>query len=88
MFGFIAGLGALGFIIGFATKDIFSNFAAGILLLIYKPFKVGDKVEIIGLKGIINEINLSACILLTEKNEWTLLPNSKIWGNPIKNFSK
>ncbi|MEN9626440.1 MAG: hypothetical protein RL557_768 [archaeon] len=53
--GFIAGLGIAGFIIGFATKDIFSNIAAGFLILITKPFKVGDDVEISGLRGVVKE---------------------------------
>jgi small conductance mechanosensitive channel len=86
--GFIAGLGIAGFIIGFATKDIFSNIAAGLLILITKPFKVRDEVEISGLRGEIKEINLSFCSMISEHSVLIIIPNAKIWGNPIKNFSR
>ncbi|MBX4211986.1 mechanosensitive ion channel [Candidatus Pacearchaeota archaeon] len=86
--GFIAGLGAAGFIIGFATRDIFSNIAAGLLLLIYKPFRRGDEVEVAGIRGIVQEINMSLCILVAEKETYIAVPNSRIWGGPIKNFTR
>ncbi|MBX4196083.1 mechanosensitive ion channel [Candidatus Pacearchaeota archaeon] len=86
--GFVAGLGAAGFIIGFATRDVFSNIAAGLLLLIYKPFRVGDDVDVAGIRGTVRQINMSLCILVAEKSVYIAVPNSKIWGGPIKNFTR
>jgi len=86
--GFVAGLGAMGLIIGLATKDVLSNLAAGIFILVNKPFKIGDSVEVIKIKGNIKEIGISACIIITDDNEFVTIPNSKIWGNPIKNLSR
>lgn len=86
--GLIAGLGIMGFIVGFATKDILSNLAAGMFLLIKRPFKVGDIVELAKIKGTVKEITISACVVVTEVKEYVTIPNAKIWGGPIKNFSK
>lgn len=86
--GFIAGLGVIGFIIGFATKDVLSNIAAGIFILINRPFKVGESVEVIKIKGTVKEISMSACIIITDSKEYVTIPNSKIWGGPIKNLSR
>ena len=86
--GFIAGLGAMGIVIGFATKDVLSNLAAGIFLLINKPMKIGESVEIVKIKGTVKEMGISACIIITDNKEFVTIPNAKIWGNPIKNFSR
>ena len=86
--GFVAGLGAMGIIIGFATKDVLSNLAAGIFILINKPFKVGDSVEIVKIKGTVKEMSISSCVIITDDKEFVTIPNSKIWGNPIKNLSR
>jgi len=86
--GFVAGLGAMGIIIGFATKDVLSNLAAGIFLLINKPMKIGESVEVVKIKGIVKEMGISACILITDDKVFVTVPNAKIWGNPIKNFSR
>ncbi len=86
--GLIAGISVGGFIVGFAIKDVLANLAAGMLLLINRPFKVGEEVEIAGIKGKVKEIGISACIIISENNEWIVIPNAKIWGNPIKNFSR
>ena len=86
--GFVAGLGVIGFIVGFATKDVLSNLAAGIFLLMKRPFKVGESVIISGIKGIVKEMSISSCIVITEENEYVTIPNSKIWGGPIKNLSR
>ena len=75
--GFIAGLGIIGFIIGFATKDIFSNLAAGLLILITKPYKVDDEIEAAGIKGSVQEINMTFTVLISEKTQYIVLPNSK-----------
>ncbi|PIN72973.1 hypothetical protein COV22_01775 [Candidatus Woesearchaeota archaeon CG10_big_fil_rev_8_21_14_0_10_47_5] len=85
---FIAGLGIAGFIIGFATRDVLSNLAAGIFLLIIKPFKVGDIVETAGIKGRVKEISIATCRIISEEGEYIIVPNSKVWGAPIKNLSR
>lgn len=85
---FVAGLGIMGFIVGFATRDIFSNLAAGFLILVTKPFKVDDEIEVSGIRGIVEKIDLSYLVLISENNRYIIIPNSKIWGNPITNYSK
>ena len=86
--GFVAGLGIIGFIIGFATKDVLSNLAAGMFLLIKRPFKVGEIVEVSKIKGTVKEMSISSCVVITKENEYVTIPNSKIWGGPIKNLSR
>ena len=86
--GFVAGLGAMGIIIGFATKDVLSNLAAGIFLLINKPMKIGESVEIVKIKGTVKEMSISSCVIITDDEEFVTIPNSKIWGSPIKNLSR
>lgn len=86
--GFVAGLGAMGIIIGFATKDVLSNLAAGIFLLINKPMKIGESVEIVGIKGTVKEMGISSCVIITDDKKFVTIPNSKIWGGPIKNLSR
>jgi len=85
---FIAGLGVMGIVVGFATKDIFANLAAGLMIMSNRPFKVNDHVHVAGIKGIIKEINMSCCIIIEEDNTYVTLPNIKIWGTPIKNFTR
>jgi small conductance mechanosensitive channel len=86
--GFIAGLGVAGIIIGFATKDIFSNLAAGLLLVFTRPFNVGETIEVVGIKGKVKIISMTYSIIITEKGEYVVIPNSRVWGNPIKNISR
>lgn len=86
--GFIAGLSIAGFVVGFATKDVLSNFAAGIFLLMNSPFKVDEKVTVANVKGVVKEINIGACIIVTEEDAYVTVPNSKIWGGPIVNMSR
>jgi len=80
--GFVAGLGITGIIIGFATKDIFSNFAAGLLILFSRPFRVGSNITSGGVTGDVKEINLSYCVISNE-NAKIIIPNTKIWGGSI-----
>ena len=86
--GFIAGLGIVGFIVGFATKDVLSNLAAGIFLLVNRPFKVGDSVYVAKIQGTVKEISISACVIITDEKEYVTIPNSKVWGGPVKNLSR
>jgi len=85
--GFVAGLGVVGFVVGFALKDTLANLAAGMMLLVNKPFKAGDRVEIAGVQGTIKEINLVACEIVN-KDGLVIILNSKVWGSPIKNLSR
>lgn len=83
----IAGLGATGLVLGFALKDTLSNFAAGMLLLLYRPFDVGHYVEINGIAGTVKDLTLVSTLLSTPDNKRITIPNSGVWGNPIINFS-
>ena len=86
--GFIAGLSIAGFVVGFAVKDVLANFAAGIFILINRPFVVGETVQVAGITGEVMEVSLAACVLFSSDNETVTIPNAKIWGNPIKNASR
>jgi small conductance mechanosensitive channel len=85
---FIAGLGVTGFVVGFAVKDVLSNLAAGMFILIKRPFLVGDTVSVAGVTGEILEVNLAACIIFSTEQETVTVPNAKVWGNPIRNVSR
>ncbi len=84
----IAGFGVAGFVVGFALKDLLSNLVAGGLLLFYKPFRVGDVIETVKIKGRVEEIDAMMCKLYTEEGLFVAVPNAKVWGAPIKNYSK
>ena len=84
---FIAVLGAVGFAIGFALQGSLSNFAAGLLILILRPYKVGDFIEGGGVMGSVKEIKLFTTILATPDNIQILVPNGKIFGEVIKNIT-
>lgn len=83
----IAGLGVSGLVLGFALKDTLSNFASGMLILLYQPFDVGDFVEITGTMGTVRDMTLVSTILTTPDNKVVNFPNSGVWGSPITNFS-
>lgn len=85
--GFIAGLSVTGFVLGFAAKDALGNLAAGVLLMVYRPFGVGDTVSAGGVDGVVQEITVTMTVVLTEA-EVVTVPNSKIWGGPIKNKTR
>ena len=84
---FIAVLGAAGLAVGFALKDSLSNFASGVMILINKPFFVGDYVEAGGTSGSVIEIKLFATKLKTPDNKVIYVPNSGITGANIVNYS-
>ena len=85
--GIIAGLGIMGFIVGFALKDTLGNLASGIFILFHKPFRVDDWVEVAGISGSVKSIGIAACIIHTFENQKVTMPNSIIWGSPITNFT-
>ncbi|RLI87488.1 MAG: hypothetical protein DRO76_02210 [Candidatus Altiarchaeales archaeon] len=84
----IAGFGVAGFVVGFALKDTLNNFVAGVMLIFYRPFKVGDVVKAAGITGKVTEIGISMSVLKTEDNLIVIIPNSKIWGAPITNYTR
>lgn len=83
----LAGLGVAGFIVGFALQDTLSNFAAGLMILIYRPFDVSDVIEAGGVTGKVSVMNLVSTTVLTFDNQKLVVPNSKIWGDVIRNVN-
>ncbi|MDH5188629.1 MAG: mechanosensitive ion channel [Rhodospirillaceae bacterium] len=83
----IAILGAAGLAIGLALQGTLSNVAAGVMLLIFRPFRVGDYVEAAGHGGTIRELNLFFTLMNTPDNILISIPNAKIWGDSIRNFN-
>jgi small conductance mechanosensitive channel len=83
----MAGLGVVGFILGLALQDSLSNFASGMMILFYRPYDVGDLVDISGVFGKVNEMSLVSTTILTLDHQTLVVPNSKIWGDVIKNVT-
>lgn len=84
----IALLGAAGLAVGLALKDTLSNIAAGIMLLILRPFKLADFIECASFSGTVREVGLFTTVLETPDGLYISAPNSSLWGSPIKNFSR
>ena len=83
----LAGLGLAGFILGFALQDTLGNFAAGAMILIYRPYDVDDFVEVAGAAGLVKKMTLVSTTINTFDNQTLIIPNSKIWGDVIKNVT-
>lgn len=83
----VALLGAAGLAVGLALQGAMSNLAAGVMLLIFRPYKVGDFVDAGGKFGKITEIDLFTTIMQTFDNQHIIIPNGKIWGEQIINHS-
>ena len=84
---FAAIIAAVGFAIGLALQGSLANFAAGVMLILFKPFKVGDSVEAGGSAGVIEEIHIFSTFIRTEKNVQIIIPNNQITGKTITNYS-
>jgi len=84
---FVAILGAAGFAIGFALQGSLANFAAGVLILVLRPFKVGNFIDGAGVAGTVKAIQLFTTVLATPDNIKIMVPNGKLFGDTIKNFS-
>ena len=83
----LAGLGVAGFIIGFALQDTLSNFASGVMILMYRPFDVGDLVEAAGVNGRVSHMSLVNTTFKTLDNQKLVVPNNLIWGSVITNVT-
>ena len=84
---FVAILGAAGFAIGFALQGSLANFASGVLLLVLRPFKIGDYVEAGGVAGTVKDIQLFTTVLATPDNVKVMVPNAQIYGGVIRNYN-
>jgi len=83
----LAGMGVMGFVVGFALQDTLSNFASGMMILVYRPYDVGDFVNVSGISGEVKDMNLVSTTILTIDHQRMVIPNSKIWGDIITNVS-
>ncbi len=84
---FIAVIGAAGLAIGLALQGSLANFAAGVLMIIFRPFKAGDYIEGAGVAGTVEEIQIFATQLKTPDNKTIIVPNAKMMGDNITNYS-
>ncbi len=83
----LTGFGVAGVIIGFALQDTLSNFASGMMILIYRPFDVGDLVKVAGISGTVSHMSLVSTTIRTVDNQRLVIPNNKIWGDTINNIT-
>jgi small conductance mechanosensitive channel len=84
---FIAILGAAGLAVGLALQGSLANFAAGFLMIIFRPFKVGDFVEAAGVAGVVKDMQIFTTTMKTGDNKTIIIPNAKISGDNIINYS-
>ena len=83
----IALLGAAGLAVGLALQGSLSNFAAGVLIVLFRPYKVGDWIEGGGISGAVEEVQILTTVLKTGDNKRIIVPNSQIMGTTITNYS-
>ncbi len=83
----LAIIGAAGFVIAFALQNSLSNFASGILMLIYRPFDIGDVINVAGSLGKVESMNLLSTQLRTPDNQLVIVPNNSVWGDVIVNVT-
>ncbi len=84
---FVAVLGAAGLAVGLALQGSLSNFAGGVLILIFRPYKVGDLIEAQGQLGVVDEIQIFTTILTSPENRRVIIPNGALSNGTIRNFS-
>lgn len=83
----IAIMGAAGLAIGLALQGTLTNFAGGVLLLLFKPFRIGDLIEAQGKKGVVSEIQIFTTVVTTEDNRTIIIPNSMLSNGIIENHT-
>jgi len=86
--GFVAGLGLVGFTLGFAFQDIAKNLMAGILLLMQQPFEIGDAIEVGGHEGKVTDVDIRATTITSWDGQQVIVPNADVFTSPIINYSK
>ena len=82
---FIAVLGAAGLAIGLALQGTLANLASGVLLILFRPYKVGDTIKVAGSEGVVKEVQVFSTILLSADNKRIIIPNAKITTDTIVN---
>lgn len=83
----LAVFGAAGLAIGLALKDSLGNFSSGVMLILFRPFKVGDFIEAGGVSGVVEQVRMFATVMRTGDNREVIVPNSQIYGGTITNYS-
>jgi len=83
----VAAVGAAGLAIGLALQGTLSNVAAGVMLILFRPLKIGDFVEVAGKMGTVKDVTLNFTELANLSNVQVIIPNSEVWGNVIDNYS-
>jgi len=81
----MAMVGAAGFVVAFALQGTLSNFASGIMIMLYRPYDIGDNVEVAGIMGTVKSMTLVSTSIVTADNRMMVVPNNSIWGNVITN---
>jgi len=84
---FMAAIGAVGFVVGFALQGTLANFASGIMILMYRPYDIGDVVDVAGVLGKVDAMSLVSTTLKTPDNQVVVVPNGTIWGGIITNIT-
>ena len=84
---FVALVGAAGLAIGFALQGSLANFAAGVMIILFQPFEVGDTIEVGGSKGVVEEIQMFNTLLIVEDRR-IIIPNAKITSDKVIVFLK
>ncbi len=85
---FIASLGIFGLLIAFALQDITKNFAAGVLLLLQRPFGLDDRIRVEPYEGVVTDVTLRATVLRTTDGHEVLIPNAQVYSGPITNLTR
>ncbi len=83
----VAAIGAVGFVVGFALQGTLSNFASGIMILLYRPYDIGDFVNVAGVSGTVSAMSLVSTTIKTPDNQTIIVPNNSIWGGVITNIT-
>jgi small conductance mechanosensitive channel len=85
---FLAAMGAAGFIIGFALQGTLGHFASGVMILLYRPYDLGDRVTAAGQTGKVTSMTLVSTLLVSDEGKLVIIPNSSIWGGVITNHGR
>jgi small conductance mechanosensitive channel len=83
----LAMVGAAGFVVAFALQGTLSNFASGLMIMLYRPYDIGDVVEVAGIIGTVKSMTLVSTSIVTADNRMMVVPNNSIWGNIITNVT-